>query len=152
MNKFVLSFILPALMAMASAAPNLRPLQGRAAELAATRALPAVDFEEVRDKYGQFALRYITEEGIVVSERGRLVPNLEGDGYVLITEGEISYISDDGKTYVTKFTAGIDGTHMEGNHIPTTPKPIAAAPALSPEEPEPVPITQEVESNNEEDI
>ncbi|CAG9560403.1 unnamed protein product [Danaus chrysippus] len=137
-------------MVLASAAPGLRPLQGRAAELAATRALPALEYEEVRDKFGQFALRYITAEGIVVSERGRLVPNLEGDGYVLITEGEISYISDDGKTYVTKFTAGIDGTHMEGNHLPTTPKPISEATALSPEETEPVPITQEVEPENEE--
>ncbi|OWR49322.1 cuticular protein RR-1 motif 43 [Danaus plexippus plexippus] len=124
MNKFILSITLSALMALASAAPSVRPMQGRAAELAATRALPALEYEEVRDKYGQFALRYITAEGIVVSERGRLVPNLKGDGYVLITEGEISYISDDGKTYVTKFTAGIDGNHMEGNHLPTTPKSI----------------------------
>ncbi|XP_061378082.1 endocuticle structural glycoprotein ABD-4-like [Danaus plexippus] len=144
MNKFVLSFIFPALMALASAAPSVGPIQGRAAELAATRALPALDYEEVRDEFGQFALRYITAEGIVVSERGRLVPNLKGDGYVLITEGEISYISDDGKTYVTKFTAGIDGNHMEGNHLPTTPKPISEAPALSPEQPESVPITPEI--------
>ncbi|CAG9560400.1 unnamed protein product [Danaus chrysippus] len=147
MKMLVISLILPALMVVTSAAPSVGPIQGRADELAATRALPALEYEEVRDKYGQFALRYITAEGIVVSERGRLVPNLEGDGYVLITEGEISYISDDGKTYVTKFTAGIDGNHVQGDHLPTTPKSIVPeAPAVKPEEPETLRIYQNVET------
>ncbi|KAJ8732088.1 hypothetical protein PYW08_014818 [Mythimna loreyi] len=84
----------------------------------ARRKLPALEHEEIHDEFGQFALRYITAEGTVVSERGRLIPNPDGDGYVLTFEGEVSYIGDDGQTYVTKYSAGPDGTHVEGNHLP----------------------------------
>ncbi|XP_038210495.1 flexible cuticle protein 12-like [Zerene cesonia] len=94
-------------------------------ELTAIRAKPALEFEVVQDEFGQYALRYVTAEGTVVSERGRLVPaDKEGD-YVLIVEGEFSYIGDDGELYVTKFTAGLDGTHVEGNHLPVAPEPVA---------------------------
>lgn len=107
------------LMAMVAAA-SIDP------EIAARRALPALEHEEVHDEFGQYALRYVTAEGTVVSERGRLVPSADGSGYVLITEGEVSYIGDDGKTYVTKYTAGLDGTKVEGNHLPKAPEPIVA--------------------------
>nr|XP_021200908.2 flexible cuticle protein 12 [Helicoverpa armigera] len=125
------------LFAVALAAPS-----GPDAALEARRRLPALEHEEVHDEFGQFALRYVTAEGTVVSERGRLVPSHDGTGYVMITEGEVSYIGDDGKTYVTKYTAGLDGTHVEGNHLPVsvTPEPVpavepvpAAAPIVAPE-------------------
>ncbi|XP_045492965.1 larval cuticle protein 65Ag1-like [Colias croceus] len=93
-------------------------------ELAVRRAQPALDFEEVRDEFGQYALRYVTAEGIVVSERGHLVPAAKDGDYVLIVDGEFSYIGDDGQLYVTKFTSGLDGTHVEGNHLPVAPEPI----------------------------
>ncbi|CAG4937202.1 unnamed protein product [Colias eurytheme] len=93
-------------------------------ELKARRALPALEFEEVRDEFGQYALRYVTAEGTVVSERGHLVPAEKEGDYVLIVEGEVSYIGDNGELYVTKFTAGLDGTHVEGNHLPVAPKVI----------------------------
>ncbi|XP_075970097.1 flexible cuticle protein 12-like, partial [Anticarsia gemmatalis] len=80
------------------------------------RSLPALEHEEIHDEYGQFALRYVTAEGTVVSERGRLVPLPDQSGYVMIVEGEVSYIGDDGKTYVTKYTAGLDGYKVEGEH------------------------------------
>lgn len=88
--------------------------------IAARRALPALEHEEVHDEYGQYALRYVTAEGTVVSERGRLVPTVHG--YVLITEGEVSYVGDDGKIYVTKYTAGLDGYKADGNHLPKAPE------------------------------
>lgn len=107
-------------IATASAAPS------SPAATAARRALPALQHEEVHDEFGQYALRYVTAEGTVVSERGRLVPTPEGKAYVLVVEGETSYIGDDGKTYVTKYSAGLDGTHVEGSHIPVpVPEPVA---------------------------
>ncbi|CAK1553633.1 unnamed protein product [Leptosia nina] len=90
-------------------------------EILARRHLPALEHEEVHDEFGQYALRYVTAEGTVVSERGRLVPTADGKDYVLITEGEVSYIGDDGELYITKFTAGIDGYHVENNHQPIAP-------------------------------
>ncbi|CAG9560404.1 unnamed protein product [Danaus chrysippus] len=121
MKLFIVFF---AAIVLTVSAQNAEQRRIRAKELAAVRRLPAVEYEEVHDKYGQYALRYVTAEGTVVSERGRLVPNIEGDGYVLIIEGEVSYISDDGEVYATKFSAGLDGTHMEGNHLPAAPEAI----------------------------
>ncbi|KAJ8732688.1 hypothetical protein PYW07_015287 [Mythimna separata] len=93
------------------------------------RRLPALEHEEIHDEYGQFALRYVTAEGTVVSERGRLVPDQNGSGYVMILEGEVSYVGDDGRTYVTKYSAGLDGYHVEGNHLPV---PVTAEPVPEP--------------------
>ncbi|XP_028179202.1 flexible cuticle protein 12-like isoform X2 [Ostrinia nubilalis] len=86
------------------------------------RTLPAVHHEEIHDDFGQYALRYVTAEGIIVSERGRLVPNPDGRDHALVVEGEVSYIGEDGKNYVTKYSAGFDGSIMEGDHIPVAPK------------------------------
>lgn len=91
--------------------------------IAARRAMPALEHEEVHDEFGQYSIRYVTAEGTVVTERGRLVPTADGTGYVLITEGEVSYVGDDGKTYVTKYTAGLDGYNAKGNHLPKAPEP-----------------------------
>ncbi|CAH0727782.1 unnamed protein product, partial [Brenthis ino] len=103
------------------AAVSAAPAAKDAKDLKAIRALPALEHEEVHDEFGQYALRYVTAEGIVVYERGRLVPSLDGTGYVLVIEGEVSYVGDDDKTYVTKYSAGIDGVKIEGNHIPQAP-------------------------------
>ncbi|PZC85374.1 hypothetical protein B5X24_HaOG201870 [Helicoverpa armigera] len=112
MNKFVV-FLAACILSSVLAVPlKEHPL----------RTLPALEHEEIHDQFGQFALRYVTPEGTVVSERGRLVPTPDGTDYVMIVEGEVSYIDDDGKTYVTKYTAGIDGYHAEGNHLPVAPK------------------------------
>ncbi|CAG9784909.1 unnamed protein product [Diatraea saccharalis] len=81
------------------------------------RELPAVRHEEVHDEYGQYALRYITAENTVVSERGRLVPTPNG-GYVLEIEGQYQFIGDDGQIYVTKYRGGPDGFHVDGTHLP----------------------------------
>ncbi|XP_023950131.2 flexible cuticle protein 12-like [Bicyclus anynana] len=108
------------LIAVASAAPS-----DSSEKLAGIRALPALFHEEVHDDLGQYTLKYKTAEGIFVSESGRLVPSEDGSRQVLITEGEVSYVGDDGKTYVTKYSAGVEGTKMEGDHLP---KPVHASP------------------------
>ncbi|KAI5643429.1 insect cuticle protein domain-containing protein [Phthorimaea operculella] len=117
MFKFV---VILALVAVAAASAPL------SREAAARRNLPALQHEEVHDEFGQFALRYVTAEGTVVEQRGRLVPNKEGTDYDLIIEGSTTYIGDDGKTYVTRYTAGPDGSKVEGNHLPVAPEPIPA--------------------------
>lgn len=99
---------------MAATAPSVDP------ETAARRALPALEHEEVHDEFGQYALRYVTAEGIIVSEKGRLVPTPDGKAHVLVIEGETRYIGDDGKVYITKYSAGLNGTHVEGAHLPVS--------------------------------
>ncbi|GBP44408.1 Endocuticle structural glycoprotein SgAbd-2 [Eumeta japonica] len=91
-----------------------------APELVARRKLPALQHEEVHDTHGQYALRYVTAEGSVVSERGRLVPSSNGN-LVLVYEGEYTFRGDDGKTYVTKYHADQTGFHVDANHLPKTP-------------------------------
>lgn len=75
----------------------------------------------MQDEFGQYALRYVTAEGTIVSEKGHLIANSDGTGHVMVMEGEVTYIGDDGKTYVTKFTAGLDGVKVEGDHLPIAP-------------------------------
>ncbi|CAH4018963.1 cuticle protein CP14.6-like [Pieris brassicae] len=120
MKSFI---ILSALVAVAICAPVDLETDVELAQLIARRRLPALEHEEIHDEFGQYALRYVTAEGTVVSERGRLVPTADGKDYVLVIEGEVSFIGDDGKLYVTKFSAGIDGVKMEGDHLPKAPEP-----------------------------
>ncbi|KAJ8732690.1 hypothetical protein PYW07_015289 [Mythimna separata] len=121
MKFFLVALCVFAVAAAAPTSPN--------AAVEERRRLPALEHEEIHDKYGQFALRYVTAEGTVVSERGRLVPDQNGSGYVMILEGEVSYIGDDGQRYITKYSAGLDGTHVEGNHLPV---PVTVEPVLEP--------------------
>ncbi|XP_048484966.1 larval cuticle protein 65Ag1-like [Plutella xylostella] len=111
--KFVIVAV--CLVAAACAAP------AGPAETAARRALPALQHEEIHDAFGQYALRYVTAEGTIVSERGRLVPTAEGS-HVLVYDGETTQIGADGKVYVTKYTAGLDGFKVEGDHLPKAPE------------------------------
>ncbi|XP_023954704.2 flexible cuticle protein 12-like [Bicyclus anynana] len=90
---------------------------------ASLRFLPAIRHEEVHDEFGQYALRYITAENTVVSERGKLVPSQRG-GYVLEIEGQYSFIGDDGKVYVTKYRGGPDGFHVDAKHLPQPVRPL----------------------------
>lgn len=102
-------------------------------EVAFRRSLPPLEYEEVHDDFGQYAFRYITAEGTVVSQRAWLVPT-ENETYVLVSEGETSYIGDDGELYVTKFFAGINGTNIETNHYPITSEDTNAEEETQPEE------------------
>ncbi|XP_049866267.1 endocuticle structural glycoprotein SgAbd-2-like [Pectinophora gossypiella] len=105
------------LCALATAAPALHD--------PALRELPALRHEEVHDEFGQYALRYITAENTVVSERGHLVPSSNG-GYVMEIEGQYQFLGDDGQVYVTRYRGGPDGFHVDGDHLPQ-PVPVPAA-------------------------
>ncbi|KAJ8732689.1 hypothetical protein PYW07_015288 [Mythimna separata] len=131
MKFFIVALCVFAVAAAAPTSPD--------AALEERRRLPALEHEEIHDEFGQFALRYVTAEGTVVSERGRLVPAQDGSGYVMILEGEVSYVGDDGQTYVTKYSAGLDGTHVEGNHLPV---PVTAEPVPEPIVLEPIVLTE----------
>lgn len=91
----------------------------------ARRNLPALKHEEIRDNYGQYAFRFVTAEGTVVSERGYLVPNSDGNGYVLAMEGQTTYIGEDGKPITTIYKAGPNGSEVHGTHLPVQPQPDA---------------------------
>ncbi|KAL0818854.1 hypothetical protein ABMA28_008173 [Loxostege sticticalis] len=86
------------------------------------RSAPAVELKDERDELGQYTLRYVTGEGTVVSETGRFVPTADGTGRVLVYEGEFKFVGDDGKVYITKYTAGAEGGYKaEGEHLPVAP-------------------------------
>lgn len=73
---------------------------------------------ETHDERGQFSLQYRSADGTVVSESGALKPSHDGKGYVLVKEGEYSFIADDGKTYNTKYVADDKGFRAQGEHLP----------------------------------
>lgn len=103
------------------------------------RTLPALEHEEIHDEYGQYSLRYVTADGTIVTEKGRLVPNPDGNGRVMVVEGSVSYIGDDGKTYSTTYTAGFDGYKPQGAHLiaPVVPEvPIGPVMPVEPVVPE----------------
>lgn len=108
--QFVVLFVCACIGTMQGA-----PTDGR-------RTLPALRHEEIHDQFGQYALRYVTAEGTVVSERGRLIPNADGTDHVLIYEGEYTYVGDDGRTYVTKYTSDTEGFQVTGDHLPKAPE------------------------------
>ncbi|KAL4710415.1 hypothetical protein ACJJTC_008817 [Scirpophaga incertulas] len=102
MNKLVVFFVVVALAYSMAA-----PVSDEA--IARRRNLPALHQEEHRDDFGQYALRYITAEGIFFSERGRLIPTPDGKDHVMAVEGEFSYIGKDGKKYHKKYTGDFEG-------------------------------------------
>lgn len=95
------------------------------AALADTRPIiiPVLERTEKHDDAGQFALRYITGDGITVSETGALKKTLDGKDYVLVKEGEYSYTGPDGVLYRTKYVSDEKGFRAEGAHLP---KPVVA--------------------------
>ncbi|CAH0407666.1 unnamed protein product [Chilo suppressalis] len=83
------------------------------------RSLPAVEHTDERDELGQYTLRYVTAEGTIVVERGRLVDTADGKDKVLTYEGSFTFVGDDGKTYTTKYKSDVNGAyHAEGDHLP----------------------------------
>ncbi|XP_013191494.1 cuticle protein CP14.6-like [Amyelois transitella] len=123
MNQFVVIF---ALFAFTMGAPA--PEESK-------RSLPALEHTEERGDDGQYSVHYVTAEGTVVSEHGRLVPTADGKDKVLVTDGEVSYVGPDGKSYMTKWSAGVEGVKAEGAHLPVAPEAPAVpeVPAVAPE-------------------
>lgn len=83
--------------------------------------LPALKHQDDRDELGQFSVHYITADGTERKETGRLVPTADGRAQVIIVDGEVSYIGDDGKKYTMQYSAGTNGYIAKGNHIPVAP-------------------------------
>ncbi|CAG9560639.1 unnamed protein product [Danaus chrysippus] len=114
MRSLLLVFVSCVISALSSPVPQSTK---RYDAVVALRLSPAISYEQVRDEFGQYAVRFITAENTVVSERGRLVPTRD-HGYVMEIEGKYSYIGDDGKLYVTEYIAGVDGFKVKANHLP----------------------------------
>ncbi|XP_013191493.1 cuticle protein CP14.6-like [Amyelois transitella] len=108
------------------------------------RSLPALEHTEERGDDGQYSVHYVTAEGTVVSEHGRLVPTADGKDKVLVTDGEVSYVGPDGKSYVTKWSAGVEGVKAEGAHLPVAPEAptVPEVPAVAPEVPAAEPVAE----------
>ncbi|CAG9785168.1 unnamed protein product [Diatraea saccharalis] len=95
------------------------------------RSLPAVEHIEDRDELGQYTLKYVTAEGTIVMEKGKLVDTADGKDKVLIYEGEYTFVGDDGKTYTTKYKSDPSGAYTaEGEHLPKSvdPEPVPEPP------------------------
>ena len=71
--------------------------------------LPPLEEEEVNQEFGQFAFRYVTPDGAVVTEHGTLMLTPDGTKYVLKLEGNVTYTVEDGSVITAKFTADEDG-------------------------------------------
>lgn len=80
--------------------------------------LPALKHQDDRDDLGQFTVHYIMADGTERKESGRLIPTADGRAQVLIVDGEVSYIGDDGKKYAIQYSAGTKGYNVKGNHLP----------------------------------
>ncbi|KAG8236547.1 hypothetical protein J437_LFUL016864 [Ladona fulva] len=65
---------------------------------------------------------YISGDGTVAAELGRLKPNADGSDYVLVKEGTVSYISPEGKTINLSYVADEYGFRATGDHLPTPPE------------------------------
>lgn len=63
-------------------------------------------------------IRYLSGDGTRVMESGRLVPNAEGDGEVLIKEGKIFYTSPEGIPITLSYVADAEGFRAVGDHLP----------------------------------
>ncbi|XP_071440072.1 endocuticle structural glycoprotein ABD-4-like [Hetaerina americana] len=75
--------------------------------------IPIVQHDEFRDDSGQFSYRYITGDGATFAETGKLVPNDEGDGNVLVKEGSYTYTSPEDDSIAGLRPGGVC-------HCPTT--------------------------------
>lgn len=85
---------------------------------------PSLSKSEIRDDSGQYALSYVTADGIRVSERSYLKPSKEG--YVPVKEGTYEYTSPDGTPVSFGYKADENGYVVKGYPLPLGPVPVAA--------------------------
>lgn len=84
--------------------------------------VPLLQRTEVRDEAGQYALSYLTADGIAFAEQGALKQSPDGTSNVLVVQGSYSYQSPDGKIYKVKYIADENGFRPEGDHFPVAPE------------------------------
>lgn len=94
---------------------------GPSAAAAPTAVVPQLERTEVRDDFGQYALSYLTGDGIAVSEQGALKPTADGQRSVLVKQGSYAYVADDGRTYTVHYVADEQGYRAFGDHLPVAP-------------------------------
>ncbi|KAG8236549.1 hypothetical protein J437_LFUL016866 [Ladona fulva] len=83
--------------------------------------IPIVQLDDVRDEAGQFSLRYVSGDGTTLTEVGKLVPNDEGDGHVLVKEGSYTFTSPEGQTFNLRYVADKNGFQPIADHLPVAP-------------------------------
>lgn len=71
---------------------------------------------------------YELDDGTSQYREGSLVPNDEGDGYVLVQRGSYSYISPEGITVKMTYTADKDGFKVVEYSMP---RPAAVTPIIA---------------------
>ncbi|KAK9503258.1 hypothetical protein O3M35_011866 [Rhynocoris fuscipes] len=67
---------------------------------------------------------YITREGTIFNEQGKLKKLANDDGEVLIKEGSYQYKSPEGEAISLKYVADEDGFRPEGSHLPVPVQPV----------------------------
>lgn len=114
MNKqnhfFPLQFIL---LAVCSVAVLARP-DGRH--------IPVLQHTEVHDEHGQYALSYVTANGIAAADQGAL--KHIGNTNVFVRQGSYTYLGPDGVQYTVRYVADENGFRPEGAHFPVAPEPL----------------------------
>ncbi|XP_050432502.1 endocuticle structural glycoprotein SgAbd-2-like [Adelges cooleyi] len=95
------------------------------APTAETKAKAPVAFlqnDHIVDEAGQFSLGFSSVDGIRYTKQGALVPNDEGDGYVMAQQGEYSFISPEGVEVKMAYIADKDGFRVTGYPLPAQAK------------------------------
>uniref|UniRef100_A0A1B0GNS5 K Homology domain-containing protein n=1 Tax=Phlebotomus papatasi TaxID=29031 RepID=A0A1B0GNS5_PHLPP len=69
--------------------------------------IPVLERTEVRDEHGQYALSYLTANGIATAEQGALKQSNEG--HVLVRQGSWAYLGPDNVKYVVNYVADENG-------------------------------------------
>lgn len=115
--------------AVAVAAPTFSDTSAAAASPVLPPVVPLLERTEVRDDVGQYALSYLTGDGIAVAEQGALKPTADGQRNVLVKQGSYAYVGDDGRTYTVHYVADENGYRAFGDHLPVAPVDEAAVAA-----------------------
>ena len=83
---------------------------------------PPAIVRESSDAYpdGSYSYGYETSNGISLSESG--APRAAGpDGLAITSQGQYSFVGDDGRQYTVRYVADENGFRAEGDHLPTPP-------------------------------
>ncbi|XP_071440070.1 uncharacterized protein [Hetaerina americana] len=85
--------------------------------------VPILQREEIRSKSGEFSLKYVTGDGIVLAEVGRLKSTADGKDAVLVKEGSYSYTSPEGQVVKLSYVADERGFRpVAGGVEPSLPE------------------------------
>nr|XP_014278055.1 larval cuticle protein 1-like [Halyomorpha halys] len=94
--------------------------------LAIATALPPINYRDIevvsqedrRDHLGQFAYRYLFEDGTEITEQGALKRTPDGKDNVLVKKGSYRYMSPEGQEVRVDYIADETGYHAISSSIP----------------------------------